>query len=248
MVSKSPSISPKSRVLAHALAALAVTIGVGSLIVFTVFLYTGPFRVAELGFGITQVLVFNAFLCLAFFLQHSGMIRKATQRRMSQVTSEQYLGAVFSIASGITLLALVLLWQETALVLASADGVYRWLFRAVFLLAIAGQVWGIGSLKPVDLFGTENVLRRSAPPPAPMVVRGPYRWVRHPLYTTTLLMIWSYPDLTADRLLFNVLFTGWIIVGTVLEERDLVDGYGDDYRSYQRRVPMLIPYRKPMET
>ena len=34
-----------------------------------------------------------------------------------------------------------------------------------------------------------------------MVVRGPYRWVRHPLYLTTLLMIWSYPDLTADRLL-----------------------------------------------
>ena len=60
-------------------------------------------------------------------------------------------------------------------------------------------------------------------------------------------MIWSYPDLTADRLLFNVLFTGWIIVGSVLEERDLVENYGEDYRSYQRRVPMLIPYRKPFE-
>ncbi len=80
-----------------------------------------------------------------------------------------------------------------------------------------------------------------------MVVRGLYRWVRHPLYLATLMMIWSYPDLTADRLLFNVLFTGWIIVGTVLEERDLVENFGDDYRNYQRRVPMLIPYRKPIE-
>ena len=81
-----------------------------------------------------------------------------------------------------------------------------------------------------------------------MVVRGPYRWVRHPLYSATLLMIWSYPVLTADRLLFNVLFTIWILVGTMLEERDLVADYGEDYQNYQRRVPMLIPYRKPIES
>jgi protein-S-isoprenylcysteine O-methyltransferase Ste14 len=177
------------------------------------------------------------------------MIRKTTRRWMSQVISEQYLGAMFSIASGIIVLALVFLWQETALVLASVDGFYRRSLRAVFFLAIAGQVWGTWALKSSDLFGTDSVLRCSGPtpPPAPMVVRGPYRWVRHPLYLTTLMMIWSYPDLTADRLLFNVLFTGWITVGTVLEERDLVENFGDDYRNYQSRVPMLIPYRKPFE-
>ena len=238
-----------SRLTVHALAALSIVIGVGSLIVFTIFLYTGPFHSTNLGLSIPGALVLDTSLCLVFFFQHSGMIRKSAKRCMSQVISDQNLGAVFSIASGITLLTLVLLWQETALVLAAADGFYRWSFRAVFFLAIAGQVWGIWSLKSADLFGTESVLRRPAPtpPPAPMVVRGPYRWVRHPLYLTTLLMIWSYPDLTADRLLFNVLFTGWVIVGTVLEERDLVADYGEVYRNYQRAVPMLVPYRRPID-
>jgi len=238
-----------SRLTVHALAALSIVIGVGSLIVFTIFLYTGPFHSTNLGLSIPGALVLDTSLCLVFFFQHSGMIRKSAKRCMSQVISDQNLGAVFSIASGITLLTLVLLWQETALLLASADGFYRWSFRAVFFLAIAGQVWGIWSLKSADLFGTESVLRRPAPtpPPAPMVVRGPYRWVRHPLYLTTLLMIWSYPDLTADRLLFNVLFTGWVIVGTVLEERDLVADYGEVYRNYQRAVPMLVPYRRPID-
>jgi len=249
MANTIPAMSAKSRLVATTLAALSLVIGVGALIVFTIFLYTGSFHATELGLSNAGALVFNACFCVAFFLQHSGMIRKAARRWMSQVISEQYLGAVFSIASGITLLALVHLWQETALVLASADGFYRWSLRAVFFLAIAGQVWGLWSLKAADLFGTESVLRRSGPtpPPAPMVVRGPYRWVRHPLYLTTLLMIWSHPDLTADRLMFNVLFTVWIIVGTVLEERDLVADYGDGYRNYQRRVPMLVPYRKPIE-
>ena len=238
-----------SRFTAHALAALSIVIGVGSLIVFTIFLYTGPFHSKNLGLGIASALVLDTSLCLVFFFQHSGMIRKSTKHCMSRVISEQDYGAVFSIVSGITLLALVFFWQETALVLASADGFYRWSFRAVFFLAIAGQVWGIWSLKSADLFGTESLLRRPGPTPpsAPMVVRGPYRWVRHPLYLTTLLMIWSYPDLTADRLLFNVLFTAWIIVGTVLEERDLVADYGDAYRNYQRAVPMLVPYRRPID-
>ncbi len=241
-------MSAKSRLAANMLAALSIVIGVGSLVVFTIFLYTGPFFTTSLGLGLVGALVLDACLCSVFFLQHSGMIRKGTRRWMSQVIPEQYLGAVFSVVSGITLLALVLLWQETAVMLATADGFYRWSLRAVFFLAIVGQVWGIRSLKSADLFGTESVLRRSgpAPPPAPMVVQGAYRWVRHPLYLTTLLMIWSFPDLTADRLLFNVLFTAWIIVGTVLEERDLVAHFGDDYRRHQRRVPMLIPYRRPM--
>jgi protein-S-isoprenylcysteine O-methyltransferase Ste14 len=67
--------------------------------------------------------------------------------------------------------------------------------------------------------------------------------VRHPLYFFTLVLIWSSPDITLDRLLFNVLFTGWIVMGTRLEERDLVAEFGEHYRAYQRYVPMLIPYK-----
>jgi len=77
------------------------------------------------------------------------------------------------------------------------------------------------------------------------VVQGAYRWVRHPLYYVVLLMIWSYPVLTVDRLLFNVLWTTWIVIGARLEERDLAAEFGDDYREYQRNVPMLLPTRIP---
>ena len=57
-------------------------------------------------------------------------------------------------------------------------------------------------------------------------------------------MIWSFPDLTADRLLFNVLWSTWIVVGTLLEERDLAVTLGQQYKEYQSRVPMLIPWPK----
>ena len=51
--------------------------------------------------------------------------------------------------------------------------------------------------------------------------------------------------MTADRLLLNGLFTAWIVVGALLEERDLVREFGEAYRGYQRRVPMLVPWSSP---
>jgi protein-S-isoprenylcysteine O-methyltransferase Ste14 len=54
-------------------------------------------------------------------------------------------------------------------------------------------------------------------------------------------MIWASPDVTADRLLFNILWSIWMVVATRLEERDLAAEFGEGYRRYQRSVPMLLP-------
>jgi protein-S-isoprenylcysteine O-methyltransferase Ste14 len=50
----------------------------------------------------------------------------------------------------------------------------------------------------------------------------------------------------ADGLLLSVLWSAWMVAGTILEERDLVADLGDAYRRYQRQVPMLVPWRGPM--
>ncbi|MBA4367915.1 MAG: hypothetical protein C0403_09790 [Desulfobacterium sp.] len=86
-----------------------------------------------------------------------------------------------------------------------------------------------------------NHVRDIKPAPRNFVVRGPYRWVRHPLYFCSLLMIWSCPYTSMDRLLFNMLFTIWIVIGMRMEERDLLDVFGKAYQEYREKVPILIP-------
>jgi protein-S-isoprenylcysteine O-methyltransferase Ste14 len=78
---------------------------------------------------------------------------------------------------------------------------------------------------------------------SPLASKGPYRFVRHPIYFFILLMLWSYPDITLDRLLFNILFSNWMVLATFWEEKDLKDAFGEAYRDYQKRVPMLIPWK-----
>ena len=120
--------------------------------------------------------------------------------------------------------------------------------RALFLLAIAGFVWGVRTLGSFDSFGIGPVialLRGIQARQLPFVVKGPYRWVRHPLYFFALVLFWSCPAITLDRLLFNVLWTVWVILATFLEERDLVSQFGDPYIQYKRDVPMIFPWRIP---
>jgi protein-S-isoprenylcysteine O-methyltransferase Ste14 len=222
--------------------ALSGFLGSVSLILFGIFLYTGLPSQMNLGLSEQTNLYFDALLCFLFFLQHSLMIRNG----LTGFIPQNYHGAFFSIFSGIFLLILMLFWQKSTAFQFDLDGAAYFFMRALFFLSIIGYYVTIRSLRPFDPFGIREIIihlkGKTAKAPV-FTVRGTYRWVRHPLYFFSLLLIWATVSVTTDRLLFNGLWTVWIIVGAMLEERDLVASFGDAYRNYQRNVPMLIPYK-----
>ncbi len=239
-----------NRLWAYVVLVLVVVSGWASLLLFGVFLVWRAPVAVDLSLSESAALGWDAGLSLLFFVQHSGMIRRAFRARLEAVVSSSYAPAVYSIASGLVLGAVVLFWQATPVAVVALPGPWRLLPRAAACLAVLGFAWGIRALGEFDPFGQRELVAHLRGRPLvriSLAVRGPYRWVRHPLYSCMLVFIWANPDVTLDRLVFNVLWTLWIVLGSRWEERDLVAQFGDSYVRYQRTVPMLIPWRSPAD-
>jgi methanethiol S-methyltransferase len=237
-------MKPSARLLDYSMIVFAVVLGVGSV---ALFIAMGSVRFLRTEWPDSRILVWDAALSFAFFLQHSGMVRRSIRARLTAAIAPRYQGAVYAIASGVILTLVVLLWQRSETRLLVLDGAPLWIARACAVAAVVVFVrsaYVLGSLfDPLGLVPIKRHLRGIADQPSTFVVKGPYRWVRHPLYSCILVLFWSNPELTADRLLFNVVWTGWIVAATVFEEADLVNDFGDSYRAYRRKVPMLVPWR-----
>ena len=227
------------------LVAAAYVLGGGGLLAWMGFLVLGPRF--SLDFGCTSFgrLLADTFLCVLFFIQHSLMVRRRFRVWLTRSVRSEFHGALYACASGGCLLLLTFLWQPMGAALWSPPIPVRWSMGALILAALAVGWWGSRSLGEFDALGVKPALaaldgQKQADGVA-FIVRGPYRWVRHPLYLVSLIIIWSGPIFTVDRLLHNLLWTLWIVIGTKLEEKDLVGCFGAAYRDYQRAVPMLIP-------
>ena len=226
---------------------LAAALGVGSVALFALW-PLGSLRIARPQWPEPLILSWDVMLSLLFFAQHSWMLRNGARARLAAVIPPVYQSGVYATASGLALLVVVLLWQPSTVRLFTLAPPWRYVAHGLALAALALFIWGFRSLRSFDPLGIRplaNHLRSKPPEPCPFAVRGAYRFVRHPLYLAIIVLFWSNPDLTADRLLFDGLWTAWIVVGTLLEERDLVAELGDAYRSYRRSVPMLIPLPRP---
>ena len=233
------------RLLAVLLLVLAAVSGTLSLGLF-VLLPAGSFRFFQPQWPVVAVLCWDTFLLLLFFLQHSGMVRRGLRAHLAPLIPPWSYPAVYCVATSVVLAAVVLFWLPTDRHLLVFEGITLQIVNGVCLLAVIFFVWGAFALKGFDPFGLSPIrahLRGWEEPKPAFVINGPYRWVRHPLYFSILLLIWFCPDLTLDRLLANTLWTAWIWIATHWEERDLQSDFGDAYRQYQKSVPMLIPWR-----
>jgi protein-S-isoprenylcysteine O-methyltransferase Ste14 len=78
-----------------------------------------------------------------------------------------------------------------------------------------------------------------------LVTRGPYQWVRHPLYGTALVMLMSFSFILGDWIIFGYSIAGLLafrLLVIPVEEKKLLDAFGEDYECYQSRTGALLPW------
>lgn len=74
----------------------------------------------------------------------------------------------------------------------------------------------------------------------PFVETGIYRHMRHPMYSGFMLLLLANPVHTANSLHFTLAVSAYFIIGSIFEERRMLEAH-PDYSAYRRRVSAFLP-------
>jgi len=183
----------------------------------------------------------------AFALVHSFLARRAVKERLTAFFPPELERSLYSLIAGVQMALICLGWQP--LPLPVWDLPAGWTALRLVLWALQAAGWGIviaalSTIGSSHLFGLEQArcAARGEPYVAPpFEIRGLYRRVRHPVYTGSLVALWTTPTMSQGRLLLVGTLTLYLFIGLWFEERDLEREFGDRYREHRRRVPALWP-------
>jgi protein-S-isoprenylcysteine O-methyltransferase Ste14 len=195
-----------------------------------------------------EAIIVDLVLMSVFAVQHSVMARRQFKQWWTRLVPKPVERSTYVLFSSLALVLLFWQWRPIPAVVWEISNPV--IAMAILGLSLIGWLIVLTStflINHFELFGlhqvTSNLTGHSMPEPR---FRTPlyYKFVRHPIYLGFIIAFWAAAVMTTGHLLFAAVTTAYIFVGIFLEERDLVDLFGDDYRRYKDRVSMLLPWRK----
>jgi protein-S-isoprenylcysteine O-methyltransferase Ste14 len=202
--------------------------------------------------GPIESIIVDILLLSVFALQHSVMARQSFKKWWSRFIPTSVERSTYVLFASLALILLFWQWRPIPTVFWQvADA--RWAIAVQGLSFLGWLVVLLSTfmISHFELFGLQQVMVNLAERTIPEArFRAPafYKFVRHPMYLGFIVAFWAAPVMTVGHLLFAAVTTAYIFVGILLEERDLVELFGNEYLSYRAGVPMLIPLlRRPRE-
>ena len=155
--------------------------------------------------------------------------------------ASRYYRFLYSLLSAIALLPVItlpFLIPDKTLYTIPAPYVY---ITTLIQLAAAGLLaYSVYQTGALQFIGLAQILGR--PYQDELNTRGLYRFVRHPLYTFSIVFLWLSPVMTRNLALLYAAFTIYMLIGALFEERKLLRTFGEAYASYQAKTPFIIPF------
>ncbi len=192
-----------------------------------------------------NLLYFSLYL-IGYFVLHSFLAnQKIKTFLIDRVISNRYYRLLYNFLAIGLLIPIAFLYRQIHSQL---------LFDIPSLKGLGRILLGIGSIllffalrqyNLSEFAGTQQLKQKAKEKTAPLKTSGFNAVVRHPLYFASLLILWGFflSRPTDLSLSISLISTSYLYFGTKLEEEKLVEEFKEEYKIYQTKVPMLLPWK-----
>ena len=178
----------------------------------------------------------------AYYVLHSVLAASSVKLFFKEkYILHRYYRLVYTIV--VTILLAFILWYQYSFNSPLLWNIPLTEIPAILLLIIPGGLIVFISIKKyfVLLSGIRAVYQKA--PAHELKINGIHRYMRHPLYTGTVMVVWGFCFLFPylNNLIAVILLTLYVIIGIRFEEKKLIAEFGHQYVDYMKKVPALIP-------
>ena len=181
----------------------------------------------------------NLVLFSIFALHHSAFARTGAKAFIARHISPAIERSVYVWMASLLLIGVCMLWQPVSGNLYRVEWPVAVVGYVIQIIGVTITARGSSAIDVLDLAGIRRAVHGvhgRVSPTVPLQTTGVYGFVRHPLYFAWLLFVFGTPHMTLTRLEFAGLSSAYLALAIPLEERALIEAFGDEYRAYRMKV------------
>lgn len=190
----------------------------------------------EVAFQIIVTLSMIAFLAIRLYYRlKTRTLRLELASSRDNKMMRRFLPILFILFLGILIWLLnpaLMVWSALAW-----PAWVRWVGTVLVFVGLALLVW-VHEALGANFSGNLEIREHHK-----LVTMGPYRWVRHPMYTAILLFVAGIALMTANWfiVLLPLAFALFFVLRAPNEEKLMVEAFGNEYQDYKKRTGRFLP-------
>lgn len=201
----------------------------------------------SLAVDVAVTIILISVFCTSHSILASNKVKKLFQNRFGNLIAYYRIG--YNIISVISFIIIYLSLPRIDITLYDLPNPYDLIILFFQLLSLIGFIWSARYFSSGEFIGLNQIKRlrdgnynsADIDENSTLRIEGPYKYSRHPVYFFSIMFLVMRPVMSLTYFIIVVIFVVYFYIGSIFEEKRLIEKFGEAYINYQKSVPRIIP-------